>query len=123
MLPKPKAGEIWDVRLDPVVRPEQGGVRPVLVISTDWFNETDNFLVIVVPITGTDRGIDYQIRIEGRQGGLTKNSVIMCEQPRAISVMRLIRKRGEVTRALFEEAQRMVGRMINAHRLYKEPGE
>ncbi len=49
------------------------------VISNDFFNRVPNGLSIVVPITGTDRGIRYHIRVEPPEGGLTKPSVIMCD--------------------------------------------
>lgn len=77
--------------------PEQAGVRPALIVSNDWFNETENYLIIVVPITGTDRGISTQYRIGKREGGLSKNSVVMCEQVRSVSVRRLLNRRGTVS--------------------------
>jgi mRNA-degrading endonuclease toxin of MazEF toxin-antitoxin module len=52
----PRAGEVWNVRLGPGVRPEQTGTGPVLVIPGDWFNYLGSALVMAVPITGTDRG-------------------------------------------------------------------
>jgi len=113
-----KAGEVWDARLDPTVRPEQGGTRPVIVISTDWFNESENYLFFVVPITGTDRGIDYDIKLKGREGGLSKNSLVMCDQVRSISALRFIRKRGEISSEKLASIRKMAGRMIDAHRLF-----
>jgi len=112
-LPEPRAGEIWDVRLGPGISPEQTGLRPSLVISGDWFNVLENYLVFAVPITGTDRGLNYQVKISGREGGLSKNSVIMCEQARAISVMRCVRKRGDVTEQTLATVQRIVTAILN----------
>ena len=83
--------------LGPGFSPEQGGVRPALVLSNDWFNRTENYLVVVVPITGPDRDIPSQVRISGREGGLSKNSILMCEQLRAISYRRLLKRRGRVS--------------------------
>jgi mRNA interferase MazF len=116
-VPDPRAGEVWDVRLSGTVRPEQTGTRPVLVISDDWFNQLGSYLVMAVPITATDRGLDFQIRISGREGGLSKNSVAMCEQARSTSVMRFEQKRGQVSAQTLETVQRMVARIINAHRV------
>jgi mRNA-degrading endonuclease toxin of MazEF toxin-antitoxin module len=115
--PDPRAGEVWDVRLGPGVRPEQTGTRPALVISGDWFNELGSYLVMAVPITGTDRGLSFQVKISGREGGLTKNSVVLCEQARSTSVMRFERKRGVVSAETLESVQRMVGRIVGANRL------
>lgn len=96
-LPKPTAGEVWDLAFDPRVGHEQGGYGPALVVSNDHFNEAPNGLHIVVPITGTDRGIRYHLPIEPPEGGLNKASVIMCDQVRAHSVLRFRRRRGPVS--------------------------
>ena len=49
----PREGDVWDVQLSPTVGVDQSGIRPALVVSNDWFNETENYLIIIVPITGT----------------------------------------------------------------------
>lgn len=92
------------------------GTQPVLVISGDWFNQIGSYLVMAVPITATDRGLDFQIRIPGREGGLGKNSVVMCEQARSTSVMRFEQKRGQVSDETLEAVQHMVARIINVRR-------
>jgi mRNA interferase MazF len=111
----PKAGEVWDVRLDPTIRPEQAGTRPVVVISTDWFNESGSYFVVVVPVTRTDRGIEYQIKLTRTEAGLARNSVVLCEQVRSVSVLRFLGKRGDVSAETLDTVQRMVGRIIGAH--------
>ena len=111
--PAPMVGEVWDVDLNPQVGREQGGYRPALVISNDFFNEVPNGLHIIVPITGTDRGIRYHIRLAPPDGGLTKPSVIMCDQARSQSVMRFRRKRGVVSPELLHRVQAMVGGFID----------
>lgn len=117
-MPEPMAGEIWDVRLDPVLGAEQGGTRPALVISGEDFNQIQKYLLFIVPITGTDRGLEYQIRISGREGGLSKNSVLMCDQARSISVQRFRIKRGSISPLLLQSVQQMVGRLIDASEVY-----
>jgi mRNA interferase MazF len=93
------------VNLNPGVGAEQSGIRPALVISNDWFNITENYLVIVVPITGTDRSIHAHYRIPGREGGLSKRSVAMCDQVRTISPQRLLQRRGVVSAGTLEEVR------------------
>jgi mRNA interferase MazF len=107
-LDEPREGDIWDVSLGPGRSPEQTGVRPALVLSNDWFNGTENYLHIIVPITGTDRGILSQYRVSGREGGLSKNSVIMCEQVRSISTQRFLKKRGRVSQATIDAVRAIV---------------
>ena len=116
---EPKAGEIWNVNFDPRVGHEQGGVRPVLVISNDAFNAIRNGLVFVVPLTGTDRGITSHVRIEAGVGGLTKPSFALCEQAKSQSVDRFIDRRGSVPADVLLTVRRIVGRFIDAHRIYR----
>lgn len=93
-MPIPKFGEIWDADLDPVKGYEQGGFRPVLIVSSNNFNDVPHGLCIGVPITRTDRSIRSHIRIQAGDGGLATASLIMCEQVRSLSVSRLKRRRG-----------------------------
>lgn len=116
---EPKAGEIWNVNFDPRVGHEQGGVRPALVISNDAFNAIRNGLVFVVPLTGTDRGITSHVRIEAGVGGLTKPSFALCEQAKSQSVDRFIDRRGSVPADVLLTVRRIVGRFIDAHRIYR----
>lgn len=111
--PESKEGEIWDVSLSPTVDVEQAGVRPALVISNDRFNAAENYLHIIVPITGTDRGLEYQLRVKGKEGGLTKNSVLMCEQAKSINIMRFRQKRGTVSDGTLAAVREMVGILID----------
>jgi mRNA interferase MazF len=106
-------GEIWDVDFDPRVGREQGGIRPALVISNDNFNRVPNGLHVVVPITGTDRNIRAHVRIAPPQGGLTKPSVIMCDQVRAQSEQRFLRRRGVVSAEILVLVQALVGTFID----------
>jgi mRNA interferase MazF len=70
----PDRGEVWLAELDPG---EQGGTRPVLVVSTKAFNAWPVGLVIVVPITTRDRGFAHHVGIAG--SGLDRSSFAMPE--------------------------------------------
>ena len=111
--PEPRAGEVWDVNFNPQVGREQAGIRPALVISTDQFNEVRNELYIVAPITGTDRGLAYHVRVSPPEGGLAKPSVIMCEQEKSQSRERFLRRRGRVSDEILRQVQRIVGTLID----------
>ncbi len=108
----PREGEVWDINLDPPVGREQGGIRPVLVISADVFNDIPNGLHIVVPITGTNRNVRAHLPVRPPEGGLTKPSVVMCDQVRAVSELRFLRRRGVVPEDLLFTVQRLVGESI-----------
>jgi mRNA interferase MazF len=112
---EPRAGEVWFVDFDPRIGREQGGVRPALVISSDYFNQAPNGLFYLVPITSRDRDLRYHIRVEPPEGGLSKPSVIMCDQAKSQSVIRLLEKRGEVTPETLERVQLMVADCIGVY--------
>jgi mRNA interferase MazF len=111
--PEPRAGEIWNVNFDPQVGREQAGVRPALVISHDRFNRLPNGLHIVAPITGTDRGLAYHVPIAAPEGGLTKDSHIMCEQEKSQSIDRFIDRRGVVSGQTLQRVKAIVAALID----------
>ena len=86
---RPCRGDIWTVNLDPTKGHEQAGDRPAVVLSVDRFNHGPAGLVIVVPLTSTQRDLPIHIKIEPPEGGLTRTSFAMCEMVRSISMARL----------------------------------
>ena len=91
-----KRGEVYDARLEPIEGSEQGGTRPVIIVSRNVINSSSP-LVIVVPCTTyrTKRRIyPSQILIKAPNGGLVQDSVALGEQLRALSKTRLIKFRG-----------------------------
>jgi len=110
---EPRAGEIWYVDFSPHRGREQAGVRPGLVISNDRFNLIRNDLHIVVPITGTDRGLAYHVPVSAPEGGLTRDSLIMCEQVKSQSVERFLVRRGTVTDKTLVRVQEIVGTFLD----------
>jgi mRNA interferase MazF len=98
-------GEIYQADLDPIAGSEQGGKRPVLIVSRDAIN-INAPIVIVVPLTNREnkrRLYPTHVELFAGEGGLAKNSVVLCEQVRAISKNRLKKRIGEVP------SQRMSG--------------
>ena len=93
----PRQGEVWLADLDPVAGHEQAGRRPVLIVSVDTFSAAAHELVIVVPITTTDRGLMLDVRIEPPEGGGDRIAFAMPYQVRTVSHSRLSSRRGTVT--------------------------
>jgi mRNA interferase MazF len=87
----PKRGEVYMARLEPREGSEQGGARPVIIMSRDSINQNSP-VVVIVPVT--DRGhkrrlYPSQVVLKAGDGGLTKESVALGEQVRAINTTRL----------------------------------
>jgi mRNA interferase MazF len=108
-MPGPFRGEIWNADLDPTRGREQAGRRPVLVVSTDPFNEGPAELVVIVPITSKGKGIPWHVSVKAsRDAGLTKDSFIMCEAIRCVARDRLGKRLGEIAEpTLGEVAKRL----------------
>ena len=103
-------GEIWVADLNPTRGREQRGTRPVLVVSADRLNHGPAQLVVVVPLTTTDRRIPLHVRIDPPTGGVREASFAMCEAVRSIAKERLHGRLGEVapaTLALVEDRLRI----------------
>jgi mRNA interferase MazF len=92
-----RTGEIWLAELDPTVGREQGGRRPVVVVSSDGFHSLPIDMIMVVPLTGHDRGLVTQPPIANDRAGLSRVSFARPEDLRAIDARRLQRRLGQVS--------------------------
>ena len=90
-------GDIWLIYLDPTKGKEQAGNRPALVVSDDRLNQSAAGLVIIVPLTSKNKGIDSHIPLDPEQDDIKAPSYVVCEQIRAISKERLKKKWGAVS--------------------------
>jgi len=81
-------GEIRWADLNPVRGHEQGGTRPVLVISHDVFNERSG-TVIAMAITGKPQKAGYPLTFELKSGKLPERSWVKISQIRTLSVDRI----------------------------------
>ncbi len=94
-----KRGEVYDARLEPVEGSEQGGTRPVIIVSRDAINAYSP-VVLAIPCTTYKTGKQVyptQVLIQSPDGGLTNDSVAMADQVRVLSKTRLLRLRGMVS--------------------------
>ena len=90
-------GDVWLADLNPTRGHEQRGRRPVLIISEDDFNQGPAGLIIILPITSTQRPIPTQIHLSPPEGGLKTPSAILCDAIRSISTDRLVKHWGRVS--------------------------
>ncbi len=120
---EPRVGEIWLVDFDPPTGREQGGVRPALVISNDYFNQLPNGLFLVAPLTTRNRGLRLHIPIAPPEGNLRKPSVIMCDQVKAASEQRMLERWGMVNDETLGHARQVVRLIVEdeTFRAVEEP--
>jgi mRNA interferase MazF len=115
-VPDAKQGDVWDARLEPVIGHEQGGTRPVLIVSVDEISSGRGELCIVVPFTRTDRKTPLHVRVDPPEGGLSAVSYTLPENVRSISRERLARRLGHVRDSTLEEVLRRVHLLTRAPR-------
>ena len=89
-----KRGELYLADLGAPVGHEQSMVRPVLVVSAQPWLDSAPPVVMVVPLTRTQRGAATHVEIESGASGLRQTSYAKCEDLRAISPERLGRRFG-----------------------------
>ncbi len=89
-VPSPQRAEIWLADLDPTFGHEQGGRRPVLIVSIDPFNTGPSGLVVVAPLTSRIRRLPLHIPINPPEGGVRVPSAILCDAVRSVDRRRLI---------------------------------
>ena len=103
-----RRGEIRLVDLDPTRGTEAGKRRPAIIVSNDGANRTAARLhrgvLTIVPITSnTVRVYPFQVLLPAAGTGLERDSKAQAEQVRSVSVERVGRRLGVLSRALVQE--------------------
>jgi mRNA interferase MazF len=97
-------GEIRWADLNPTRGREQAGLRPVLILSHDIFNERSG-TVIAVAITSQPQKAGFPLTLELKTGNLPKQSWAKISQIRTLSVERIGKLLGKASQ---EEMVRVV---------------
>jgi mRNA interferase MazF len=97
-------GEIRWADLNPVRGREQAGLRPVLVLSHDVFNERSG-TVIAVALTSQPQRAGFPLTLELQATKLPKRSWVKVSQVRTLAVERI---RARLGRASPEEMSQVV---------------
>jgi mRNA interferase MazF len=89
-------GDVLLCDLNPVAGREQGGIRPVVVVSHHRYAVIPG-LFLAVPLTSRDRDLDHHIEVPADEHtGLKRISFAMTEQVRAMSDQRAGSRLGRV---------------------------
>ena len=86
-------GEIRWADLNPVRGREQAGLRPVVIVSHDVFNERSG-TVIAVALTSQEPKAGFPLTLETSAAGLSKRSWVKISQIRTLAVERIGRRLG-----------------------------
>ena len=84
-------GGIFWADLNPVIGSQQGGLRPVLILSHNVFNEKSG-TVIAVAITSQPQKAGYPLTMELVDSELPKKSWVKISQIRILSTRRIGKK-------------------------------
>jgi len=91
------SGDVLLCDLNPVAGREQGGIRPVIVVSHHRYSVIPG-LFLAVPLTTRNRDLDHHIEVPAdHDTGLKQVSYAMTEQVRAMSQQRAGRQLGSVS--------------------------
>jgi mRNA interferase MazF len=115
---RPSYGDIWIVELNPILGHEQGGRRPAVVISSDLFNHGRADLAVVAPMTRTDRGVRWHVRLDPPDTQPNQTSVVLCDALRSISLQRF---RGYIGRLSPDSMAQITRRLYNLFNLPRLP--
>jgi len=89
-------GDIYWAALDPTVGHEQSGLRPVLIVSNNVFNDRSG-TVIAMALTSQPQRAGFPLTYQLEDESLPKKSWVKISQIRTLSVLRLKGKLGEVS--------------------------
>ena len=97
-------GDICWADLNPVVGSEQGGLRPVLILSQNVFNERSG-TVIALAITSQPQRAGFPLTFELSKTELPKKSWVKISQIRTLSIKRI---KGKITSISPEELELII---------------
>jgi mRNA interferase MazF len=104
-------GEIRWAVLDPTVGHEQSGIRPVLVLSQNVFNDRSG-TVIAVALTSQEPKAGFPLHLALPPSGLPKPSWVKIGQVRTLSVERIHDRLGQVEPEVLSQVLEGLGEIL-----------
>jgi len=105
-------GDIFWADLNPTQGHEQAGIRPVVVLSHNIFNESFN-IAIVMALTSQPQKAPFPISLKIPSSKLPKQSWVKISQIRTISTDRLGKKIGKINLEFLNKAIEGLNEIIN----------
>lgn len=100
-------GDIVLCDLNPVIGTEQAGIRPVVILQIDRANSVSPHTIIAPFTTKIRRALlRSHVFVPAGVAGLSRNSVVLCEQIRVIDKRRITKILGQLGNPYLEEIDR-----------------
>jgi mRNA interferase MazF len=93
----PKRREVYIANLNPGFGREMHKARPVLVISSDFYNKRSSSVIIIPASSIVPQHPSAEMVILGKPEGFEKPSVLLPVYIRSIDKERLVKKIGKIT--------------------------
>ncbi len=106
-------GDVVLCDLNPVIGTEQAGIRPAVIVQIDRANAVSPH-TIIAPFTSKIRQVllPSHVFVPAGVGGLTLDSVILCEQVRVIDKSRIVKAIGHLDDAYIKELAIALGTIL-----------
>lgn len=99
-----KRGNVILTDLEPVKGSEQGKTRPCLVIQNDIGNSVSPTTIVAAITSKTEKEYPFMVHIQKSEGNLPKDSTILLNQLRTISIEhRIIKKIGTLKPSIMKK--------------------
>lgn len=88
-----KRGDVWLVKLDPILDSEQRGTRPCVIVSNDVINRFAP-IVIAIPMTSRTekKRLPTHVLVAQAKSRLKLDAVALTEHVQSVSKQRLLRR-------------------------------
>lgn len=107
-----KRGDVYIANINPRSGSEQIGIRPVIIISHDGFNLTQNWKsIIIVPISTSQKQslrTPTTVSLSSGSGGLEKDSIALCHQITTLDKSKLQKKLGTLSENEIKEVEQSI---------------
>ncbi len=103
----PHQGDIWLARLNPTVGSEIQKTRPCLIVSPDVMNRHLR-TVTIMPLTSGSKPTPFRLAMELNE----RDGLLLADQLRTVSHIRLIKKVGTADRATLSAALSILREMF-----------
>jgi mRNA interferase MazF len=106
-------GDVVLCDLNPVVGTEQAGVRPAVVLQIDRANAVSPHTIIAPFTTKIRRALlPSHVFVPAGVGGLSQDSVVLCEQIRVIDKRRIIKVLGHLDEPYLQQVAKALSAIL-----------